>query len=240
MTNHPFSDTNWTLIGDLQGDDETRRQAAISSLVEMYMGPVYAFLRGLGCGREQATELTQAFFVKKVLEGELFKKADRKRARLRLLIQKSLENFRIDEHRRQKVRGIAIPVEQIDREEHVLPRRSTISPEDAFQRRWASSVLEEALRRCQRQLCESNRERQWQAFHARTVRPLVSGAKPAPLAVVADELGFKAPGDVANAVFDARRRMRVFLHEVVAETVSDPELIPQELEDVMRILEGGA
>lgn len=237
-TDHQFSDTNWTLIGDLRSDDERRRTKALAKLVETYMGPVYAFLRRLGCGREQATELTQAFFVEKVLEGDFFEKADRHRARLRLLMQKSLENFRIDKHRRQKVRGATIPAEQIDREEHVLPDRS--SPEEAFRRRWASSVLEEALRRCQRQLIESNRERQWQAFHARTVRPLVSGAKPAPLAVVAEELGFEAPGDVANAVFDVRKRMRVFLQQVVGETVSDAAMIPEELADVMRILEEGA
>ena len=82
-----FGQTNWSLIRELQSDEPERRQQALTSLVETYQGPVYAYFRRFGCDPEKASELTQSFFVEKVLVGGFFEKADPARARLRTLLR---------------------------------------------------------------------------------------------------------------------------------------------------------
>ena len=39
-----FTDTNWSLVRELQCDDADRREVAMERLVKSYQGPVYAFL----------------------------------------------------------------------------------------------------------------------------------------------------------------------------------------------------
>ena len=71
-TRAPFSETSWTLLDGLRDGDEKARRHAREKLITIYWPAVYAFLRRKGHGRDEAIELTQAFFTDKVLERELF------------------------------------------------------------------------------------------------------------------------------------------------------------------------
>src|ERR1043166_6363894 len=57
-----FQITPWTLLGHLKNGDDSQKQNARERIAQVYWGPVYAFLRRSGCGREEAEELTQGFF----------------------------------------------------------------------------------------------------------------------------------------------------------------------------------
>ena len=93
-------------------------------------------------------------------------------------------------------------------------------------------VLEEALERCRRYYVSRGKQKEWEAFHARTVRPIISGAKPPPQVQVAETIGFQSPAAVAQANFEIRRRMQFFLHEVVAETIDEPSQVMDEMRDL--------
>jgi DNA-directed RNA polymerase specialized sigma24 family protein len=237
-THDDFRETSWSLLGELRADEPERRRAAMSTLFETYQGPVYAYLRQLGCSAEHASELTQRFFVDKVLHGGLFDKADKRRARLRVLLRTSLKRFRIDDYRRRAVRGgHPVPSTQLEREEHVLPGApGGLSPDEAFQRRWASVVLEEALRRCRERYTARGRSAAWEAFYARTVRPILSGARPRSQAAIAKEVGLASASEVSQAVFEIRRRLQVVMLEVVSDTVTDPNAARQELDELLQTL----
>src|SRR5204863_5262986 len=78
-----FPKTRWSLIDALRQGSPLEREKAIRSLAATYWPALYAFFRRSDVGRGQAAELTQAFFVQKVLEENLFEKAHEQRGSLR-------------------------------------------------------------------------------------------------------------------------------------------------------------
>lgn len=232
-----FGDTNWSLIRDLQATDAERRERALDILCRVYQGPVYTYLRRMGCEPDRARDLTQGFFLEKVIHGRLFERADPSRARLRVLIKAALRNFRIDDERRKRARRHdGRPTINIEREESVIADTSSVPADEAFQQRWATAVLEEGLRRGAAHYRERGEERKWSAFYARTVRPILAGAEPVPQSQIAEEVGLDSAADVSRAVFDVRRRLHVILLGVVAETVGDPATAEDELQELLKLL----
>ncbi len=237
-SHHGFGETNWSLIRELQATDAERREVAMETLCRLYQGPVYTFLRHIGCDPDRAGDLTQGFFLEKVINGRLFEKADPSKARLRVLIKAALRNFRIDDERRKKARSgrDGRPTINIEREESVVIDANTTPAPEAFQQRWATAVLEEGLRRAAEHFRARGEERKWNAFYARTVRPILAGSDPVPQSEIAEEVGLDSAADVSRAVFDVRRRLHVILLGVVAETVGDPSAAEDELQELLRTL----
>jgi len=235
-TDARFETTRWTLIDDLAGDDDARRAAAREMLAECYWPAVYAWLRRSGRDRGQAAELTQAFFAEVVLARGLFERAERDRGRLRTLVLTALQRFLVDHHRRACARrdGMTISLEQIEHEESIAaPARDA---ESAFDRRWALSLLEAALRRCEDHYRSCGRARHWALFEAREVRPALGEMTAPHLADLAHEHGFATPADAASAVQVVKARAMAILREVVGETVPVSSDLDTEMRFVMTAL----
>ena len=241
-----FRTTRWTEIRALGQADEVSRQKALDALVTRYWPAVYAHLRAQGESRNAAAELTQAFFAEVVLERGLFDRASQERGRLRTLLLTALRRFRIDQHRRRTARGtnVTIPLERLLDEDAKLGLREPASPEgrgraadpDSFERRWALGLLEEALRRCEAHFRTGGRERHWQLFEARVLRPAATENEPEPLATLAGSLGFDSAALAAAAVQVVKRRTAALLREVVAETLDDEADVDAELAEARRYL----
>src|SRR5689334_5862694 len=90
-----FPSTIWTVILASRGDDQSRGRA-LESLCQRYWRPVYAWVRRSGRGREDAEDLTQAFFVK-VLAQQAIERADRERGRFRSYLLTMLRRFLVDD-----------------------------------------------------------------------------------------------------------------------------------------------
>ncbi len=220
-----FPPTQWTLIEALQAADHPQHSEALEILVGNYWPPIYAFLRRTGKAREEAAEVTQAFFADVVLQRQLFDRADPQRGRLRALLLIALKRFLRDSHRRQAARGstITISLEQMKREETIVADDSSCSVEEAFDRRWAVAVFEEALRRCEKHFRTKARGKHWAAFEAHVLRPSIAMSHPRPLAKVAEEVGFDTPEEVAGAVRTVRKRVLTLLRQAAAETAIDQD-----------------
>ncbi|MDY7109663.1 MAG: hypothetical protein SYC29_13595, partial [Planctomycetota bacterium] len=238
QTHARFHTTSWTLVGALRDDDDRQQEAARNIVITRYWPPVYASLRRMGHSRDRAAELTQAFFVDVVIGRGLLDQADARRGRLRGLLLAALKRFAIDRHRRQQARpdGDGLSLDGLEREEGFLARDPARDADEIFQRRWAVAVLEEALARCERSCREAGLDKHWAAFEAFVVQPSIGAVAPPPLRRLADELGFASATHVASAMKVVRKRMKLLLREVAAETADDPADQQAEYDRILALL----
>lgn len=148
-----FPPTSWTLILELQ-QSGARADEALRELVARYHAPVRAYLRDYLGSRfgdpESADDLTQEFFDRILRTATIFKRADRARGRFRNYLKRSVRNFAIDFHRRQRP-GRAREVGLADEGAGVVlgdPRNA----ERSFHFEWARLVLQQAEDRV-REIC---------------------------------------------------------------------------------------
>tara|TARA_R100000657_G_C4671020_1_gene115504 strand:- start:263 stop:982 length:720 start_codon:yes stop_codon:yes gene_type:complete len=232
-TNARFTQTSYTLIGALHDDRYSAK--AIEELMRIYWPAVYAYLRRNGHGRDEAAELTQSFFHKKVLNGQLFERFDVERGRLRSLILRSLKNHLVDEHRAQVVRGkqarVTLDLNQVEE-----GFDANQNPDDLFEQRWATAQLEEAVRRCEQYFRRSGRDGHWDAFCDRIYHPTINNTTPTAYAELAPRLGFRNAADTAAAVQLVKRRVMAFLREVVLDTTQESQDSQDEFDRMMRRL----
>ena len=83
-----FKTTSWTLIVRAQSSPSD-----LETLLQVYYGPISAYLQRKVPNADDAAELTQEFIHSKILEGNLLGKADRTRGRFRSYVLKSLNRF---------------------------------------------------------------------------------------------------------------------------------------------------
>jgi hypothetical protein len=232
-----FQTTRWTLIDALQ-DKGTARDDALDALVSCYWPPVYARLRRKGCDADESAEITQAFFADVVLGRRLFERANQEVGRLRTLMLTALDRYLVDCHRRRCARadGFAISMDKFRREEAALSGDSTADPDEAFERRWATAMLDAALQRCEAHYRGSGRAGHWEAFERHVLRPAIAQTSPAMYRTLASELGFNTPADAAAAVQVVKRRALSMLREVVAETTRTSEDAEDEFSHIKDLL----
>lgn len=238
-TDAAFNTTMWTVIGALRSDDECERATAAERAAEVYWPPVYACARRLVRTRDEAADLTQAFFADIIMGRRLFERADAARGTLRGLIRAALKRYATDQWRRDAARGRGrlVPLGDVDREESLGIGGDS---EAAFDRRWALALFDEALRRCESHFASGTRAGHWKLFEARVLGPARTGNTARPLADDAAELGFGSAAEAAAAVQTVKRRFDVIFREVVAETISDPAQLEDEYRLVRALIgEGG-
>jgi RNA polymerase sigma-70 factor (ECF subfamily) len=236
-----FLHTRWSLIHGLRSDRVGERAEAGEKLIASYWPAVYAFLRRRGVKREDASEITQAFFVDVVLTRDLFQSADRGRGKLRTLMLTALGRYMVDRHRRNSAacrQGILAPIpgDGTLHEEAMLESAASLPADIMFERRWALAQVEEAVRRCREYFVRVGKERHWAAFELRILSPAASPVDPVSLEVVAASLGFPGPADAASAVQVVKKRFRTFLMEVIAETIGDGDDVEAEYRQVIGAL----
>ena len=107
------------------------------------------------------------------------------------------------------------------------------TPDRIFDRQWAMTVLDEVQRRLKRQYAREGRSELFEALRF----SLMGERSEVPYAELARGLGM-TEGAVKAAVHRLRRRYRTCLREMIAETVTDPEDVEDELRHLLRALAG--
>jgi len=232
----PFTTTHWSVVLQAQGESPAA-QEALEKLCRMYWWPLYGFVRREGYNPEEAQDLTQGFFAL-LLERKDFDAVRREKGRLRSYLLTSLKNFLAKARRRELAvkRGegrALVSLEQLlERERADLEPADTLSADRIYERRWALTLLEQALGRLE--------EEYRVAGHA----PLFEKLKQ----TLTDELGQRSQAEIAqemsmseNAVKQAfhrlRKRYRLLLREEIAHTVAVPGDVEDELRHFIRVLQ---
>lgn len=231
-----FTQTNWTLILQAADHQSPGGREALEHLCRRYWNPLNAYVRGFGRSHHDAEDTTQAFF-QHLLELRLFDRADRDRGRFRTFLMTSLRNFMIRQHRDATVqkRGggvaehVSLDVAGADFEASLV---LTESPDLAFDRKWALTVLEQSMASLE---AEQGAAGSGERFAV--LKPLVldhdRGA--AGELDTAQRLGLSEAG-VRTALSRLRARYRELVRAEVARLVDDPAEVDDEIAHLMRAL----
>jgi RNA polymerase sigma factor (sigma-70 family) len=232
-----FATTHWSIVLEAQGDSP-EADKALEKLCRIYWWPVYSFIIRQGAGPEEAKDLTQSFFA------DLFERRDlesvrREKGRLRAFFFASLKHFLAKERRYAAAakRGDGrplIPLDELVARKRCDPEAAgTLSPDRVFERRWALTVLEQALARLDDEYRAVGKTRLFEQLKK----------------LLTDEPDRRSHGDIArelamteNAVNQAfyrlRQRYRELLHEEIAHTVVVPDDTEDELRHLIAVLRG--
>jgi RNA polymerase sigma-70 factor (ECF subfamily) len=233
-----FATTRWTLVCAAGKEDSAAKQA-LAALCESYWYPLYAFLRRRGCSRDEAEDVTQSFFAN-LLERGWVRSADRDRGRFRTFLLTALNRFLSKERDKAMAakRGGGRTRLSLDFEagesRYRLEPSDEQTPDLLFERRWAMTVLDQALGRLETEHASDAKK----AAKFAALKPLLTAAEGAsPYATVAEQLDMTEAA-VKVAVHRLRKRYKEVLREEVAQTVSNPAAIEQELADLRAAIRG--
>lgn len=197
-----------------------------------YWYPVYAFIRRRGSSAAAAEDLTQAFFAH-LLEGEAFKRADRRKGKFRSFLLAALTHFLNNEWDKRQTwkrggRCRFISLDEADAEErYKLELADALTPEKLFERRWALALLETVLARLKQEYASNGKAELFSELEA-----LITGeVTPGRYAGIAAVLGMKEEA-VRMALSRTRRRFGELLRYEIAQTV----LAPADVDDEIRSL----
>ncbi len=215
-----FDTTRWSLIANAGSADRDTR-AALDVLCRTYHPPVLAYVRAHRACREEAEDLTQAFFAH-VLDHRLVARADPARGRFRAFLLTSLKHFLDTDFVRVHALRRGGGTQGVDVDEIELSDDQ--GPEQAFEREWARTVLREALARLEIEVIQSGKESLF-----KRLRPfLLESPAESAYAAMAAECGLRR-NTLAVAVHRLRARLQELVSAVVADTVSDAADAEREL-----------
>jgi RNA polymerase sigma-70 factor (ECF subfamily) len=211
---------------------------ALEELCRTYWRPVYAFVRRQGHSVDDTLDLTQGFFAR-FLERKQVKLADPDRGRLRSFLLVSVKTFvandwaRAQAEKRGGGHSFLSLDQQREAETHFLaePADPGAPPDQAFEKQWALTLLEQALSRLRDESAATSGHEHFDAL-----KVFVWGDQTAVSQVeIAARLGV-TPNALGVSVHRLRRRFGELLRETIARTVVGENEIDVELRHLIEVI----
>ena len=237
MTNPPsparFHTTRWSVVLDALVPERESR-AALETLCHTYWFPLYTFVRRRGHTHHEAQDLVQSFFARLVEKHDW--RVDPARGRFRAYLAAAMRHFLANQSERERAekRGGGKPLLSIDalaEQRFELEALDNETPERAYERTFALSLLDEALKTL---AAEQSRAKKSELFEC--LRPYLGlDAAPPPYARLAGELGL-TEGALRVALHRLRKRFGELVRLEIADLVSHPAEVESELEALLEAL----
>ncbi len=222
--------TAWSMVLGAQAQG-AGRQEHLDRLIRTYWKPAYYYARRRGMDHDQAADCIQEFFAR-MLAGDWLSTVDRERGRFRGWLLTALRRW---VSRSRKATGIDRVTLINDEVVRAYEREERgVDPEELFNRAWASSCLDEAMRLMSEEQKGTSRARQVEAFQLYLERTAAEGHSPS-----YDELAAHFQTTVTavtNWLHRARTLFRTYLLRTIRETVGDPQDAEAELHELRRYL----
>ena len=226
-----FDTTRWSIVLRARGEPAEAR-AALEALCRTYRPPVLAYVRRRGYPAETAEDLAQTFFTR-FLEQAYHADADPARGRFRAFLLTTLKRFLIDADD-QVMRSNAAAISSSVHSKAQAAMTTSIdgiadgeTPELVFERTWATTVLESAMRKLRREAANAGKQKLFDQLHEfLTERP-----DEADYARAATALNLRR-NTLAVAVHRMRHRLRELVREELAETTMNLADLESELRDL--------
>lgn len=232
-----FEPTHWSVILTAVANERSDSgQGALNELCSIYWRPLYFYLRRQGYGEQDAQDLTQGFF-HHLLTSDFLKKADPNRGKFRSFLLSSLNHFVANHWAREnaKKRGgdfNLIPLDFASAETTYKYEPATnSSPETLFDRKWALTVLAQALARLQSEYESQDKAGQFEILK----ESLTGRSETAPYCQIAEKLG-SSEGAVKVAIHRLRQRYREVLRAEIARTLLNPGEAETEMRQLFQAL----
>ena len=227
-TGEDFRTTRWTQVSRAKADSPEGRRA-LAELCHAYYEPVVAFLRCELRDADAARELTHEFFTE-VLGGGAIAHAEQERGRFRSYLLGAVKHFlsRQREAARRFKRGGGVENISLNETDAGDAREvadvSVLSPDAAFDRQWALTVLARSLEALRQECVGEDR-----AEFFEQVKPWLTGdAAHGDQTALAASCGMNANA-LKVAVHRLKRRFRELLKMEVVGTLDDAGLVEAEM-----------
>ena len=220
-----FRTTQWTQVSQAKGDSPEGRRA-LAELCDAYYEPVTTFLRCELRDADAARELAHDFFAH-LLAGGAITHARQERGRFRSYLLGAVKHFlahHLEARQRLKRGGGVEAISLSDTEARSVPDAGVLSPDAAFDRQWALTVVAHALD-CLRRECTA----EGRADFFEQAKPWLTGdTGRGDQTALAARCGLNANA-LKVAVHRLKRRFRQLLKAEVAGTLDDPGLVEAEM-----------
>jgi RNA polymerase sigma-70 factor (ECF subfamily) len=234
-----FFTTRWSMVLSAKDEAAPDFDEALSTLCQTYWYPLYAFVRGQGHGPEDAQDLTQEFFAR-LLDKEWLKSAAREKGRFRTFLCVVMKHFLANEWDRSGAlkrggRATHVALDEVAAEQRYRHEPvDTMSPDRIYERRWAMTLLEQAVAKLRNEYSSLGKEREFEGL-----KDCLTAARGAiPYSEKAIALGM-SEGAVRVAVHRLRKRYREVFRTAILDTVSDEGEVEDELRHIAAILSEG-
>ena len=225
-----FKTTLWSVVRDAG----QQASIALEQLCEFYWPPLYGFALRSGYDEHQAKDLTQGFFTH-LLGNLTFSRADPTKGRFRNFLLTAFKRYMVSEWRRQQTHKRGGQVGFISWDEAIVePVDDSCknASEKDYDQQWAVRLLDRTMQAVRREYVDSNRVHifdtlQWSLSTSDSNRPYAS---------IARQLKMSESGVKMN-VKRMRARYGDLLRQQVAQTVSDPRDVDDEIRFLMSVLQ---
>jgi RNA polymerase sigma-70 factor (ECF subfamily) len=224
-----FATTHWTVVLAAGKRSTPQSDAALEELCRAYWFPLYAYVRRHGHTKEDAEDLTQAFFAR-FLEKNYLAGLNAERGRFRAFLLASLKHFLINEWDKAhcQKRGGGMTLLSLDWQtadtQFQIAATTEPSPDKAFDREWAVTLLGKVIERLQAECELDGRGKQF----AELKIFLTAGKGELSHADAAKALDMDE-GAVRVAVHRLRKRYRQLLRDEIAQTLADSGDVDEEM-----------
>lgn len=229
-----FQATRWSMVLRARGDGPSARKA-LEDLCAIYWFPLYAWCRCRGYPSHDAEDLIQGFFLK-IVQSQLFDAAEPSRGKLRTFLLTALQRHIRDETDKaiasKRGGGKVISIDPATAEEYYSSSLiSGESPEQAYDRQWALTVLDHALGAMEKEAIAHGKHNQFTAMR----RFLTEEGDMETYAQAATAVGMST-STFKVAVHRLRGRFRETLRTVVADTQPEDSNPEEEIAYLARML----
>lgn len=236
-----FATTRWSLV--LQAKDKPSPDAreALADLCRAYWYPIYALIRRHSCNGHEAQDLTQEFF-STLLEKDFLCDVDPARGRFRAFLLAAVKHFQAnvwDKDRAAKRGGgrqiLSLNGHSFDwssgESRFMTEPWHELTPERLFERQWALALLDRVLGRLRDEYVDTQKLKQFDIL-----QPFLSLDRDnANYADAARQLD-STESAVRVAAHRLRKRYRALLRDEIANTVTTPEEVEDELRYLFTVL----
>jgi RNA polymerase sigma-70 factor (ECF subfamily) len=231
-----FHTTHWTLILEARDQNGTSAQEALASLCATYWYPLYAFIRRQGVSPHEAEDLTQEFF-SQFLKRNGLASVRPAAGKFRSFLLACMRNFLSNERERAQAqrrggRRVLLPLDTGDAEtRYLLEPADNLTPEAIFEKHWAFAVLERTMKELRRKHGTDQGRQQFEELQGF----LPGGNSSMSRAELAAKRGVSV-GAIDVAIHRLRQQFGALLRDQVAQTVSSPTEVEDELRYLISVL----
>ena len=236
LSHASFDATHWSVVTDAGDRLSPKSGAALETLCRAYWHPIYAYIRRKGLSPADAEDVTQEFFCQLIGRNSL-ESVDRSRGSFRSFLLASVNHLLANgwDKARALKRGGGRAILSLDAEEAEgrFAQESAVhdSPEQAFDRRWAVTLLDRALAIVREEFIASGKLPQFDLLK----RFLSEVPADGEYLELADRLGLE-PGRVSLVVHRLRLRYREVVRAEIAQTVANDDELKCEMRHLFAAL----
>jgi RNA polymerase sigma-70 factor (ECF subfamily) len=234
--NRQFATTQWSIVRAVGLGNVQAAHSALQELCQIYWYPLYTFVRRQGHDANSAADLTQAFFAD-LLQREDLKKVDPELGKFRSFLLTAMKHFLInqwDKAKAQKRGGGKSPLSldfgEADNRYRLEPSHAK-TPELIFQKQWAKTLLDRVHQTLRAEFADRGKAHQFDKLQ----RFLAGKSEDETLATAAAQLNMSEVA-VKVSLHRMRQRFGELLRAEIQQTVSTPEEIDSEIQQLFEVL----